>query len=626
MSYIEPIELGGKQLTPRHAEALRLAADGIPVIPCIADTKAPACGLPHGINDESADPAQIDTWWAQGDWSIGVRPWHMGLVALDLDLNKPGGVSEAFRDLLPKTLTHRTQSGNLHQFYKTTEPFGNGGIAQNVDVRCANGYVLWPPSLGYEVLDTSEPVALPEQIAKVLKEKQEQDEVIEECPDIGFDVDVEGARKYLENLREHPGRYQLACALVRNFGLSDATATALCIEYGIRIESLDSGQSWETKLAHGRKHGKGQLGEGVAFQHPEGDDRADTFDSYTAGEVSKAEGTNTARRFLRRRPSEAKNQPPVDWLDADNLFPSGPRIMVIYAEKENLKTQFVLAKGLEIVGRTGGKVLYIAAEDGHGIDTSRLPAYVEKRGLDWQNLDDHWWPISEPIDLTADTAELIADVKSQGFRPDVVVIDVMTACTGSLDINLPGVGNSVMNAAQQIAIGFGGALVVLITHPGKDDSRGPVGSYAFTARADVVLSLKRQGDTLAVSVEKMKSGPSGHSLAFAVEAYNGIPLIGARKSFERKRSPTGDDAIMGHLLAASAPDFASGLDDHQLAERIVGERQPNEPGDAYSTRVAKMAVTLRKKHSTSRFGESATLNGGRQLYWRWHLGLIVGNA
>ena len=323
-----------------------------------------------------------------------------------------------------------------------------------------------------------------------------------------------------------------------------------------------------------------------------------------------------AIRFPPRRPSEAKDQPPMVWLDADNLFPSGPRIMVIYAEKTNLKTQFALAKSIEIVSRTEGRVLYIAAEDGHGVDTQRLPAYVEKRGIDWQTLDDHWWSISEPIDLIGDGEQLIADVKEQGFAPDVVVIDVMTACTGAADINLPGVGNSLMNAAQRLANAFN-ALVILLTHPGKDENRGPVGSYAFTARADVVLLLNRQKDMLAVTVEKMKSGPGGHTVAFLVESHNGLPLVGARKPADRKVSLT-DDEILIHLAAAGAREFASGLNDHQLAERIIGDRRADEDQTTHATRIVRMAASLKQRHKTTRLGEKATMDGGRQPYWRWH--------
>jgi hypothetical protein len=615
-------------MTPRHAAALALAQRGIKVFPCAG--KVPAIGGGKGFKDRSADPQQINAWWARGDWNIGVCPAELGWIALDLDHYKKDGVNQTVLDTLPPTRSHMTPSGGEHRFYKTAETFGNHRIAVNVDVRNANGYVLWPPSIvngvEYRHVGTEEPIDLPERVAEHLRAKRDDTEAFE-APDLGEDIYPEEAREWCEWYAQHgdqSDRFYTAAKLVRNFGLTNETATELASEYGLRMDSDGDGTSWEHTLRNARKYGKGALGEGVT---PWRVGKADTFDAYltpaeraVAAQVEPSED-RVKRRFQCRRPSEAKNQQRMVWLDADNLFPSGPRIMVLYAEMANLKTQFVLAKALEIVNRADGNVLYIAAEDGHGIDTQRLPAYVERRGIDWPTLDEHWRAISEPIDLIRDSAQLTADVKAEGFAPDVVVIDVMTACTGALDINLPGVGNQLMNAAQQIANEFR-AIVVLLTHPGKDGgNRGPVGSYAFTARADVVLLLKRQGDTLNVTVEKMKGGPAGHTFSFAVEVANGLPLVGSRKTAERKESPNSDDAIWRQLIAApSAVDFASGLTDEQLAERIVGERRPDEDGGAYSTQVARMAASLKKRHKRTKHGENATMPGGKQLYWHWHLG------
>src|SRR5262249_49676424 len=92
-------------LSPRHAEARRLALAGVPVIPLAVGGKA-ANVTPHGFEDETTDLAQIDAWWGQADYNLGVRPVHLGLIALDLDLYKKGGVSQAIRELLPPTRKH----------------------------------------------------------------------------------------------------------------------------------------------------------------------------------------------------------------------------------------------------------------------------------------------------------------------------------------------------------------------------------------------------------------------------------------------------------------------------------------------------------------------------------------
>jgi hypothetical protein len=512
MSYIEPIELGGKQLTPRHAEALRLAADGIPVFPCRLD-KTPA--TQNGFKDESTDIARIDHWWSQNDWNIGVRPWNMKLVALDLDLNKPGGVSQAFRDLLPQTLTHRTQSGNLHQFYRASEPFGNDAIAQNVDVRCANGYVLWPPSHGYEVLDTSEPAALPEAIANTLRGKNEPRDEDNDCPDIGFDVDIDGARIYLANLSVHPGRFQLACALVRNFGLSNHTATALCLEYGIRIESVSSGQSWETKLAHARKHGTGQLGEGVAYQQPEDDGRADTFDGFVT-EIRKS-------RFTRRTMAEAANKPPIAYWDKHKTLPNIPCVGLVYGGHGSHKTGLFIKHGLDILEQ-GGRVLYVATEDSYGVDVARLPAAVAARGWDLDKYADSWWTVEEGFNLLGPGEhQAIADACGD-WRPSLVVFDVLTKAFAG-DINSPEIGAGIMLALGRLALRFKCA-VVAGHHPGKDAERGMLGSVLLSHLADFVWQVRHDRGTVFLTVDKLKNGPADRTIKFSVAPdRDGVPVL-----------------------------------------------------------------------------------------------------
>lgn len=105
----------------------------------------------------------------------------------------------------------------------------------------------------------------------------------------------------------------------------------------------------------------------------------------------------------------------------------------------------------------------------------------------------------------------------------------------------------------------------------------------------------------------------------------GVPFVGEVEGKRREESATDDDALMIHLAAAGATCFAVGLDDHQLAERIAGEKQAEEDGIALATRIARLRSTLRQRRSRgkSRLWEKATLPGGTELYPRWHLGQKV---
>jgi hypothetical protein len=133
------------------------------VFPCVIGGKIPA--TPHGFEDKTTDPAQIDAWWSQADYNVGIVPCDMGLVAVDLDLAKRDGVSKALLNMLPAARTHRTPSGGEHRLYLSFEAFSNHGLGVNADVRSANGYILWPPSVvngvAYEIADPREPEMLP---------------------------------------------------------------------------------------------------------------------------------------------------------------------------------------------------------------------------------------------------------------------------------------------------------------------------------------------------------------------------------------------------------------------------------------------------------------------------------
>jgi hypothetical protein len=274
--------------SPRHAEALRLAAEGIPVFPCVAGGKAPA--TQHGFQDKTTDPAQINAWWAEADYNLGIVPHDMGLAVVDLDLYKRDGVSKVLLDMLPATRTHRTPQGGEHRLYLSVEGYSNRGLGVNADVRSANGYILWPPSVvngaEYRVVDEREHEMLPEAIRQHLGRAQDKTDVCQ-VPDDGVDKMLPEARewcaRYADNQRGD--RFVAAAALVRNFGLTNATATELCHEFGIRTQSdSPEGTSWERTLDNARIHGEAELGTGVAWQPPPNEARPDIFDGFLAAD------------------------------------------------------------------------------------------------------------------------------------------------------------------------------------------------------------------------------------------------------------------------------------------------------------------------------------------------------
>ena len=243
--------------SPRHTAALELTARGIRIVPCRVGGKEPV--IEQGFKKRSADPEQISKWWAEADYNLGVCPADLGCVALDLDLYKKDGVSKAILDMLPPTRTHSSPQGGRHLLYRTDALYSNRKFAVNVDLRCANGYIMWPPSVyegkEYTIIDPRGPVPFPPAIAATLHERDERADACD-MPDIGLDVYLDRAEEWCRKIAEndaHPGRFQLAASLVRNFGLTNKTSTELCEKYGLRMTPHKSGTSWEATLKHARK-------------------------------------------------------------------------------------------------------------------------------------------------------------------------------------------------------------------------------------------------------------------------------------------------------------------------------------------------------------------------------------
>jgi hypothetical protein len=140
------------------AAALAWAAAGRPVFPVGRD-KRPLTA--HGLLDATTDPAVIRRWWIR--WpnaSIALRTGEpSGLVVLDADPRHGGDDSlhdlERRHGALPATRTVVTPSGGEHYYFrwpgvwiKSTAPMVPE--LPGLDMRGDGGYVVVPPSRGYE--------------------------------------------------------------------------------------------------------------------------------------------------------------------------------------------------------------------------------------------------------------------------------------------------------------------------------------------------------------------------------------------------------------------------------------------------------------------------------------------
>lgn len=132
--------------------AIEIAQGGIEVFPVhIGATKKPLTRRgQHTDRNWSAttDPAHIRQWPPATN-AIGM-PTGNGRVVIDIDSAKGGERDDAW----PETFTVRTRSGGLHLHYWTSAKIRNSAsrLAPHVDVRGEGGYVVIPPTPGYEEL------------------------------------------------------------------------------------------------------------------------------------------------------------------------------------------------------------------------------------------------------------------------------------------------------------------------------------------------------------------------------------------------------------------------------------------------------------------------------------------
>lgn len=134
--------------------ALFLRKIGWSVIPISPESKRPLVKW-KPYTREIADEDTVRGWWQR--WpraSLAVVTGTVsGLAVVDVD-PRHGGDIEAWERAHPAGSVVKTRSGGRHFYYRADEPVRNsvGKLGPGIDVRGESGYVLVPPSKGYEWL------------------------------------------------------------------------------------------------------------------------------------------------------------------------------------------------------------------------------------------------------------------------------------------------------------------------------------------------------------------------------------------------------------------------------------------------------------------------------------------
>ncbi|HEX3410312.1 MAG TPA: bifunctional DNA primase/polymerase [Stellaceae bacterium] len=151
----------------------------LPVFPCGRDKKP--CSA-HGFKDAVSDPAEIRRLFRRYPEaaSIGVPTGPAsGFDVIDFD---PRGLAWMRGKLrlrrFPATRVHQTPRGGFHFLYRPPdEGLANSTskLAPGVDIRATGGYVIHPPSAGYDIVDESPIAAFPRWVLTALAKKTERE-------------------------------------------------------------------------------------------------------------------------------------------------------------------------------------------------------------------------------------------------------------------------------------------------------------------------------------------------------------------------------------------------------------------------------------------------------------------
>jgi Bifunctional DNA primase/polymerase, N-terminal/AAA domain len=489
--------------TPVVTKGLAYAARGWPVFPVDAQEKTPL--ITDWPNRATTDPKVIRaTWGPNPEAGIGiVTGSKSGLVVVDLDVKNdkdgPGNWDSYLQSQgvdLPETLTVRTRSGGQHRYYRVPEgaEYTNsaGTIAEGVDVRGTGGYVVAPPTPGYEFITELDGAMLPELPVGVLPEKrmpataQPRNKRSREYAFAAFSgglddlaAAAEGERNDTLNRVAYSAAQSVADGLV-----DEATVRGL-----LRVRGLEAGLS-ESEVRSTMDSAFSKFSSrppdiGMGLSGPWGGPYVATYDLIW--------GEDSVRPAIWGPPDS-----PL-WMPGESLMIAGESGL----GKSTLAQSLVAGRiGLlsEVLGYPveddGGRVLYLAAD--RALQIRRMMRRVAPRDTDWASINDRLL-IREGSPLVRLTDEgnstwLVEQAQAMGVT--TVVIDSLK------NVILKPSDEGLANAYDQTrqALVNRGINLIEIHHTRKTTTQGQGGrggmddvhgSIALVAGAGSVLTLSR---------------------------------------------------------------------------------------------------------------------------------------
>jgi hypothetical protein len=533
--------LEGETKVTLAASAQWLAEEmGLPVFPC-DEHKRPMTA--HGFRDATRDPETIRRSFRNAAM-IGIPTGEAsGFFVLDLDCKNGAQGLEwlaAHEWRLPQTRRHRTRSGGVHLLFAM--PAGRAirnsasRVGPGVDVRGSGGYIIAPPSDGYDVIDHAVIAEAPAWLLDLIDPPTPQAQPIAPRQPSPPRQSGDGTRYGLQ-------------------ALDNECQAILSAADGAKHDTLN-----RAAFSIGGLVAAGELAEGPALH---------ALASALAGIASRCEDYPAAQKTLgaafragMAKPRQAPapmirrtiveeyqprpEPPPLDhapehWSAEPDFEPDAPHVervapgapgaglplvyfqdvepaltgedflegvliraamSVFYGPSNCGKTFFACDLALHVAygkpwnGRevTQGGVIYCAMEGAHGI-RNRVTAWARHYGLEGAPIPFAIIPVALNLqDPEADTSRLIEAIKTaaakMGQPVALVVMDTLSRAMAGGNENSPeDMGAIVMNSdrIRQAT----GAHVAWIHHSGKDQAQGARGHSLLRAATDTEIEISR---------------------------------------------------------------------------------------------------------------------------------------
>jgi hypothetical protein len=316
------------------------------------------------------------------------------------------------------------------------------------------------------------------------------------------------------------------------------------------------------------------------------------FDDLTSDpevvEAKKAEDRfklETTEEFIVRRKAS--------WI-IKNVIPNA-NLGVIYGASGSGKSFFAfemaaaIARGIEWRGHktTKSKVCWVAAE-GQEDMRKRVAGYCLHHGVDPKELTNLYFVANAPNMMELNDARaLVKQIRVQG-EFDLVVMDTLAQVMPGGNENSGEDMGKVLGHCKEITR-LTGAMVELVHHSGKDESRGARGWSGLRAACDFEFEVIRADEERVAIITKLKGGADGGEFGFRLETIvvgedddgdeETTCVVGftdsSRSSVAVSQGPTGktQKAIMDQFrtLADLATDNA--VTEHELAVVVAADRK-----------------------------------------------------